>query len=244
MNRRLRNALIAGSLAIALALAFISALPEPAAAEEVAQRLISVTGEAELQVKPDMATMRFGVENTAADARTAQRDNSAVMSKVIEAIYAQGISKDDVQTANFNLYPIYEWQGERSEKQVLVGYRCSNTVVVNLKDLSKIGIVIDAATSAGANNVYGISFGLQNPNAYRPTLLAAAVNDAKAKADIMAKAAGYTITGVQRMSDGYTTVVGIQESIRSSAKVMMDASVPIETGSLTVRATVQIDYTF
>ncbi|MGE5579083.1 MAG: SIMPL domain-containing protein [Bacillota bacterium] len=243
MDRRLRNVFVAGSLVIVLALAFISALPEPASAEEVAQRLISVTGEAEVQVKPDMVTMNFGVENTASDAQTAQRQNSTAMNAVVEALYRQGISKDDVQTSSFRLSPVYEWQGERSEKQVLVGYRCSNTVVVRLKDLSKVGATIDAATSAGANNVYGISFGLQDPNAQRPTLLAAAVSDAKAKADIMARAAGYTITGVQRMSDGYTSVVEVQESLRS-AKVMMDSSVPIEAGTLTVKATVQIDYTF
>ncbi len=243
MNRRLRNALIVGSLVVALALAFVSVLPEPASAEEAPQRLISVTGEAEVQVKPDMVTMNFGVETTAADAQTAQRQNSQTMNAVIQALYGQGISKDDIQTSNFSIYPVYEWQGDRSEKQVLTGYCCNNTVVVKLKDLSKVGTAIDAATSAGATNVSGITFGLQNPNALRPTVLAAAVNDAKAKADIMAKAAGYTITGVHRMSDGYTSVVPVSDAYRS-AKVMLDSAVPIESGSLTVRATVQIDYTF
>ena len=243
VNRNLRNTLIAGSLVIALAIAFVSVLPEKASAEDVKQRLISVTGEAKLEVKPDMATLSFGTENTAADAQTAQRENSLKMSAVIDALYASGISKDDIQTSNFNLSPVYEWQGEKTQKQVLVGYRCSNTVTVRLKDIGKVGLVIDSATTDGATNVYGITFGLQNPDAYRPTILAAAVNDAKAKADIMASAAGYKVTGVQTMSDGYTSVVPVRESA-SYMKSIADTSVPIEAGSVTITATVRIDYTF
>ena len=243
MSKRLKNALIAGGLVIALAIAFVSTLPQSASAEEAEQRLISVTGEAELQVKPDVATLNFGMENTAADAQTAQRENSLKMNAIIDALHASGISKDDIQTSNFNLSPVYEWQGEKTQQQVLVGYRCNNTVTVRLKDLSKVGSVIDAATTAGATNVHGISFGLQNPDAYRPTILSAAVNDAKAKADIMAKAAGYSVTGVQKMSDGYTTVESVRESV-GYGKVMMDTSVPIEAGTVTIRASVRIDYTF
>lgn len=243
MNSKLRHALIAGGLVIALAIAFMAALPEPVRAEEAAKRLISVTGEAELQVKPDMVTLNFGVENTATDAQAAQRDNTQKMNAVIQSLYGNGIPKDDVQTSNFSLSPVYEWQGEDGRKQVLVGYRCNNTVVVRLKDLTKVGVVIDAATTAGATNIHGITFGLQNPNAYRPTILAAAVKDARAKADIMAGAAGYTVTGVQTMSDAYTSVSGVRE-VYQLAKGMADAAAPIEAGSLTVRATVRIDYTF
>jgi uncharacterized protein YggE len=163
VNRNLKNALIAGSLVVALAIALVSALPEKANAEEVKDRLISVTGEAKLEVKPDMATLNFGMENTAADAQTAQRENSLKMNAVIEALYRSGISKDDIQTSNFSLSPLYEWKGEKNEKQVLVGYRCNNTVTVRLKDISKVGAVIDSATTAGATNVSGITFGLQNP---------------------------------------------------------------------------------
>jgi len=243
VSNKLGNGLVVAGLVIALAIAFVSGRPNTAAAEEIDHRLISVSGEAQLQVKPDQAIINIGIENTAADAQTAQRENSLKMNAIITAIYSSGISKDDVQTSNFNLSPIYEWQGEKTQKQVLVGYRCNNTVTVKVKDLAKVGSVIDAATTAGATNVYGITFGLQNPDAYRPVLLASAVNDAKAKADIMAKAAGYTVTGVYKMYDGYTTVSDVRESVYAG-KAIMDVSVPIEIGSLTVNASVRIDYTF
>ncbi len=247
MNRQLWNALAACGLMIALAIVFVSVLPRSARAEDPQQRLISVTGEAKVEVRPDMATMTFGVETNAATAQEAQRENSLKMNAVIDALKASGISKDDIQTSNFNLSPVYEWKDDparKSQTQTLVGYRCSNSVIVKLKDISKVGTTIDAATTAGATNVYGISFGLQNPDAYRPTVLAAAVNDARAKADIMAKAAGYSVTGVQKMSNGYTSVQPIRAEAGSMVKGLADMAVPIEAGTVTISATVSIDYTF
>ena len=235
--------MIAGGLVIALAIAFVSALPQSVSAEEVEQRLISVTGESKIEVKPDMATINFGVEVTAADAQTAQRENSLKMNAMIDALTKSGITKEDIQTSNFSLSPVYEWNGERMEKQVLVGYRCNNTVTVRVKALGTIGTVIDEATTAGATNVYGLTFGLQNPNAYRNTLLTNAVNDAKAKADVMASAAGYKVTGVQTMSDAYTSVTPLRESA-DFVKGMGVAAVPVEAGLVTLNASVRISYTF
>lgn len=244
VNRKLRNSLIAGSLVVALAIAFVSALPQPAEAEEVEKRLISVTGEAKIEVKPDMATMSFGVEVTAADAQTAQRENSAKMTAVIEVLTKNGVQRDDIQTSNFSLSPVYEWLGERGEKQTLVGYRCNNTVTVEVKDLSKIGTLIDAGTAAGANNVYGLTFGLQSPAAHRNALLTSAVNDARAKADILAAAAGYKVSGVQTISDPSTSVSPIRYSMDMVRGMEEAAAVPIEGGMVTLSATIRIDYTF
>jgi hypothetical protein len=235
---------LAGGVLLALALAVGSALPKTALAEDPASpRLISVTGEALLQVKPDMAAITFGVQTQAATAQDAQKDNAGRMTAVINALVAKGIAKDDIQTSNFSLHPVYEWQGERDSKQVLVGYRCSNNVIVRLKDIANIGPVIDAATEAGANNIGGISFGLLDPKPQQDALLAEAVKNAREKAEIMAKAAGVNIISVYTISDGYSNVSPVVER-----SMMMDsakgASTPIEPGSLTIRASVQVQYSF
>lgn len=240
-----KNALVAGGLVVALVVAFALGNPKAVSAEETGQRLISVTGEARIEVKPDMATLNFGVENTAKTAQDAQRENALSMNAVIDALFGMGIAKEDIQTSNFGLYPVYEWEGDRpdtSKVQVLTGYRCNNTVTVRLKDIGTVGAAIDKAVTAGATNVGGISFGLQNPNAHQTAMLTSAVKDAESKAQIMARAAGVTITGVYRISDGYTSV----ESVRSAAgyKLAMDAAPSIEPGSVTVRATVRVDYSF
>jgi hypothetical protein len=191
-----------------------------------------------------MATLSFGVENTATSAQDAQQENSLKMNAVVDAILAMGIAREDVQTSNFGLYPVYDWQGGKPNgTQVLVGYRCNNTVTVKLKEISKVGPAIDGAVTAGATNIGGISFGLQNPDADREAMLTAAVKDAQSKAQIMAKAAGVAIIGVYRMSDGYSTVEPVVRSGVGYESFKVDAPT-IEPGSVTVKASVRIDFTF
>lgn len=238
-----RNVALTLGLLAAFALVFGSALPGKALAEEPSLRLISVTGEAEVQVKPDVAVMTFGVEITAGTAQDAQRQNAEKMSAVVNSLLANGIGSSDIQTSNFRLNPVYEWVDEKPVgKQVLVGYRCTNQVSVRVKNLAKIGQVLDAAIAAGANTVGGISFSLLNPENVKNEMLAEAVKNAKAKAEIMAGAAGVTITGINRIADGYASVQDVV-----AVKAMYDearGSTPIESGTVTVRASVRVDYTF
>lgn len=214
--------------------------PKVSAEESSSQRLISVSGEAEMKVSPDMATISFGVETQADTASAAQRQNASSMNKVISALLGKGIANKDMQTSDFHLSPVYEWQENRT-RQVLVGYRCNNSLVVIVNDISDIGALIDAATNAGANTVGGLSFGVKDPSVYQDEMLAEAVKDARNKADVMAQAAGVTITGVYRISDGYATV----QATRGSLKMMdMVESTSIEPGSVTIRASVRMDFSF
>jgi len=243
VNRTLRNTLIAGSLVVALAVALVSATPKPASAEDAVERLISITGEATVEVKPDVATLSFGVENTAAAAQDAQRENSLKMNAVIDALKASGISPDDIQTRSFTLVPVYEPESDKpGAKQALAGYRCNNTVVVKVRSLGMVGTIIDEAVSAGATNVGGITFGLQTPDEYKNDMLAAAVQNARVKAEIVARAAGVAITGIQRISDGWASVEVAAGGILYGRG--MDAAPSIQAGTVTVRASVRIDYTF
>lgn len=250
MNRTLRNTLIAGGLVVALAAALVSVTPKPVSAEDAVERLVSITGEATVEVKPDMATLSFGVENTATVAQDAQRENSLKMNAVIDALKASGISPDDIQTSAFSLVPVYEPAPAyrlESEKPgatpVLTGYRCNNTVVVKVRSLGTVGTIIDEAVTAGATNIGGITFGLQTPDQYKNDMLAAAVQNARVKAEIIARAAGVAITGIQRMSDGWASV----ETFAARAAYnneMMQTAPSIQAGTVTVRASVRIDYTF
>ncbi len=213
-------------------------------AEESGKRLISITGEAEIYVKPDIAAASFGVETNAATAQEAQKLNASAMNKVIAALQGKGISKEDIQTSNFSLYPVYETQSHADRpygKQVLTGYRCNNTVSVRIKDIGNIGSVIDSAISSGATNVNSISFGILDSKKYEDEVLAKAVGNAKHKAEVIAEAAGVSITGISKISDGYVSV----STVRGMAKVMDQAeSVPIEPGEVRIVSTVRIDFTF
>lgn len=242
MTKRTLGVVLVLGLTLALALSGGGASTR-VHAEESQQRLISVTGEASMQVKPDMATISFGVETNAPTAAEAQQTNSRAMDAVIQALLGIGIAREDIQTSNFSLYPVYEWRGEKpEEKQVLVGYRCNNTVVAKIRDIARIGDAIDRAVAAGATNIGGISFGLQNPEPLKNELLAQAVTNARSKAETMAKAAGVVVTGVYRISDGWATV---DEAYGSAPLRSIEGmTTPIEGGTLSVRATVRIDFTF
>lgn len=219
-------------------------VPSTAHAEESQMRLISVTGEATTQVRPDMATISFGVETNASTAVEAQQANSRIMNQVVEALAGAGIAREDIQTSGYSLFPIYEWRDEKPvATQVLTGYRCNNTVVVKIRNLERIGQIIDRAASAGATNIGGIAFGLQNPDPIKNEVLAKAVSDARAKAEIMAKAAGVVITGVYRISDGWAAVDAGSGTMYLRAGAA-EAATPVEPGTIKVRASVRMDFTF
>ncbi len=214
-----------------------------ARAEESEKRLISVTGQAEMYVKPDVATASFGVETNASTAQEAQKLNSSAMNRVISVLKGKGIAEADIQTSNFSLYPIYEQQSDRPyvQQMTVTGYRCSNTVTVRIKNISNVGSIIDAAIGAGATNVNSVSFGVLDSKKYEDEMLAKAVENARHKADIMAKAAGVNITGIFKMSDGWVSV-----STARSMKMMADyaEAAPIEPGEVSIIGTVRIDFTF
>ncbi|MGI6642621.1 MAG: SIMPL domain-containing protein [Bacillota bacterium] len=243
---RVGTVLLAGGVLLVLAFSLVSTVPKPVVAQDAALRLITVTGEAQTQVKPDSAIAQFGVENMAQTAQEAQRYNAQKMTEVVNALVASGVAKDDIQTSNFSLYPQYEWQErETGSKQVLVGFRCNNTVSVKVRNISKLGDIIDAAANAGANSIGGISFGLEDSEAVKNRMLAEAVKNARAKANVMAEAAGVTIIGVHSMSDGqYWVRDQVQaESIRGVYD-MAKVSTPIEPGNLTISASVRMEFKF
>ncbi len=236
------------ALSILLVVGFVFALGANAPtvyAEQSQQRLISVTGQAEIYVKPDVANASFGVETNASTAQEAQKLNSLAMNKVIADLQGKGIAKEDIQTSNFSLYPVYETQSQADRlygKQVLTGYRCNNTVNVRIRDISSVGNIIDVAINAGATNVNNISFGVLDSSKFEDEILAKAVKNARHKAEIMARAAGVNITGVFRISDGYVSV----SSTREMAKMdyAQDSVTPIEPGEVRIMSTVRMDFTF
>lgn len=234
------------ALLVAAVAVFLSSDDRVASAQETAGRVISVTGQAEMYVKPDVATISFGVETNGTTAQEAQQLNAEAMNKVLAALQASGIAKQDIQTSNFSLYPVYETQPTSDRiygKQVLTGYRCNNTVTAKIKDIGKVGAVIDAAVNAGATNVNSITFGVLDSKRYEDEMLAQAVANARHKAEIMAKAAGVTITGISKISDGYVSVSSRRGAVPEVYDLAVKAS-PIEPGEVMIRATVQIDFTF
>lgn len=202
-------------------------------------RQISVSATGEIEVVPDMATISLGVVTEARLAADALAQNSKRAAVVIETLKAAGIDAADIQTSRLDLSPKWNRTSNTTEPRI-VGYAAQNQVTVRLRDLSVLGAVLDRVTGDGANQFRGLQFGLQDSSAVEDQALAAAVVTARAKAEVMANAAGVALGPVISMS--YGQVRGpVMPAMRADLAVMSEA-VPVAEGSLTVSASVGMTF--
>ena len=169
------------------------------------ERTISVTGTATSSVLPDLVTIQFGVDTEAKTAQDSISTNSQMMNSVVSAVENTGISKDEISTSGFSIYPIYNDTVEEKtgiHHTVLAGYRTSNTLYVKTTKLSSAGDVIDAAVGAGANRVDNVSFSLspEKQQSIQDDLLSKAVLNAKSRAEKALDPLSQKIIGVKMVS--------------------------------------------
>jgi uncharacterized protein YggE len=219
-------------------------MPAPAPrADASAVPTLTVTGHGEVNAKPDKATVGLAVEGQADTATAAQQTVNAAMQKVLAALQKVGIPERSIQTSGLNLSPIYASQkpGQESEPPRTVGYRASNTLQVEATDLQLVGQIIDAATTAGANRVEGISFGLDNDLNYRTDALRAAAAEAKAKAATLADALGLKLVSVRSVSQVAMNSPRPLYAYASLGRAAM-AATPVEPGQIKIEASVTVEY--
>jgi uncharacterized protein YggE len=186
---------------------------------------------------PDQAILLLAVQTQATSATKASSDNAAAMSSVMDALVSAGISKSAIQTVSYSLTPVYENKQDQTAPRVL-GYLARNAIQVTITDFSIVGKVLDAAISAGVNEVQGVMFTL-SPSAFSAIERQAsqlAIKDADANAKAIASSLGVTLLGPISVSPAYTYQPIIERLGASSAQT------PIQPGSLQVTANVQITY--
>ncbi|MEZ5502064.1 MAG: SIMPL domain-containing protein [Halioglobus sp.] len=176
-----------------------------AAADGVPPPRIMVTGEGSADIAPDMAVLVLGVTRDAATAREAMTANSAAMRKVLDAMKGLGIAGADLQTAEFNIQPRYSYpvrQGTGAgEPPQLVGYTVRNSLTVRVRDISRVGEILDTSVTLGVNEGGSIQFTNDDPSAAITQARVKAVADALAKARTLAEAAGVKVGGVLEISE-------------------------------------------
>lgn len=226
-------------LFFAFVFAFCSATVFAAAAQEDTRPVLSVNGTGEGTATPDMATITIGVTTSSSDAAEAQRENAVKSAKVHEAIRALGIDDKDIQTQNYSFQPDYRNDGSR--QNVITGYTVDNSIVVVVRDIKQVGNIIDTSLANGANEVNSLDFSTKNTEDVRKAALLNAVRDAHDKAEIIAKALGKRIVDIKSVSESTGTIATRQWN---APMLMMakDAATSIEPGSLSLSASVHIDY--
>jgi uncharacterized protein YggE len=205
------------------------------------QRMINVTGNAQVVLSPDIAYISIGVHSEAETAKEAVASNNSQSQAVIDAIKGQGVDAKDVQTTNFSVYQQTKF-GPNGENQGII-FMADNTVYVTMRDLTKIGDILDSSIAAGANSIYGITFDVQNKDAALATGRDQAMTDAKAQAEELIKAAGATLGDVQSINYYSSSPSPIYyDSKAVPAGVGGGGSVPISTGQLTLTVSVSVTY--
>lgn len=208
--------------------------------QETPRPTLSVDGQGTGTAAPDMATVTIGVTTQGEDAAKAQNDNAWVSNQIQDAVRGLGIEEKDIQTRNYSFYPNYST--DKDHRNEVTGYTVNNSVIVVVRDIKLTGKVIDAALSNGANEINSLDFSASDTKAVRKVALLNAIQDARDKADIIAKGLGKRIVGIQNVSES----TGYIETRRFGGNMLMavakDAATPIAPGSLSLAANVHIDF--
>lgn len=150
---------------------------------------INVSGEGTATVVPDLAEVTAGVSTEGKTAREAAEANARAMSAVVAAARQAGIAEADIRTARYSIFPVHGTR-RREDAPQIVGYRAANQVHLKLRNIEKVGEILDVLIAAGANNVANVAFSASNPAQALDEARAAAFADAKRKAELYARAAG------------------------------------------------------
>jgi uncharacterized protein len=203
-------------------------------------RMINVTGNAQVLLAPDIAYISIGVHSEAESAKAAVATNNSQTQAVIDAIKSQGVEAKDIQTTNFSVYQ-QQKTGPNGE-DLGTFFMTDNTVYVTMHDISKIGDILDAAISAGANTIYGITFDVQEKETALASGRDEAMADAKAQAEELAKAAGATLGAVQSISYYSSAPAPIYYDTKAAGIGGGGGGVPISSGQLTLTVSVSVSY--
>lgn len=221
----------------------------PQSAAESAARVITVVGRGEVKARPDLATTTIGVEVLAPSVDAAMTQAKAQMQSVVDALKKLGIADKDIQTSNFSVNfersqsdtPAAANTAPAAAGQPAGFYRVSNMVQVNIRDLSQIAAVLDAAIKAGANNVWGIDFRLEDTSKLEEEARAKAVDDARSRAQDLARLNGVTLGNVVSVSEVVTG--GAVPMFAAGAKGFGGGGgTPVEPGELSFDTQIQIAY--
>ena len=221
---------------------FIALVMLLTAAAAQAESKISVSGTGEIRVSADTAVISLGVNARDKDVLKAQQKVNESIAAIRAALTEQGVSEENINTEFINIYVTYDYRDDQEEVEA---YNASSTLAIKVTEMDKVGALIDAAFSAGANTLNGISFSASDTSEAKAEALREAVADAKNKADVLAEAPGLKITGIESLSEdgvfSYENNVGNVYAKMAVAEAA-DAGTVVQAAKLIVSASVSITY--
>jgi uncharacterized protein YggE len=230
-----------------LSLAFAAAISTSAFAQTMPPRepapvdTVSVTGSARVTTTPDRFSFNVSVQTISPTVEEAVNENNAKVAAVIAALKNAGAKPEEIQTSNFSIYPQQDYsQQQQGRLPRLLGYQVSNSITVTKKEIASAGKLLQAAIGAGVNQSSGLSFSVADPARGRDEGLRAAFADARAKASLLAQAAGRTLGPAIAITEGGAPTPQPRPMMGRVMAAQVASEVPVESGSEELGFTVSV----
>lgn len=200
--------------------------------------LLNVSSNAEATRIPDVARISAGVVTQASDSNSALRANAQQMDKVMAAIKKSGIAERDVQTSGVNLNPQYKYEDNKAPQ--IIGYQASNTVNIKVRDISKLGQVLDGLAAQGANQINGPMFSIDQPEPVYDQARMDALKKAQVRADTYAKALGLRVVRIVSIDESNNGGFQPMAVLSAAPRAAKEFNSPISPGETTLSVTLNV----
>ena len=214
-------------------------MPASRQAKDQGTGTIVVAGVGRVAVQPDVADLRLGLAVARPTVGAARSEAAATMGSILAAVSGAGVERRDIRTTLLSVQPRYDYRDNQSP--VLTGYELANVVEVTVRDLARVGDVVDATLQAGATSLDSLSFRLADPEPAEREARLLAMAAARAGADVLAEAAGLELVGVSDIVEGDVSPPPMPR-MKAERMMLYDAATPVEAGSMEVVVGVTVTY--
>lgn len=235
----LRSALFLATLGMASPVAAQTLQPSAGPVIPAEGAVLDVVAEGKATRVPDLATIRAGVVTQAATAAAALSDNAARMSRVVSALRKAGVAPRDIQTATIQLQPQYRYAD--NQPPAITGYQATNNVSVRFRDVARSGAILDALVAQGANQIEGPNLSVEAADTALNEARVDAIRQARARADLYAKAAGLRVDRVLTIAESGNASPPPMPMVRAMRAEAAD-STPIMAGEQDLTVTVSVRF--
>ncbi|MWD27415.1 DUF541 domain-containing protein [Aquicoccus sp. SCR17] len=204
-----------------------------------AMRHITVTGHGEVETVPDMGVLQLGVTEQSAEPQAAMDAASDVAARILERLTGEGIAERDVQTSQISLNPVWSDRPNEYGERAITGYEATQTVTVRVRELDRLGEVMSAVVADGANRLNGLQLTLQDPDPVTDEARRRAVEDARARAELYAEAAGVKLGEIRAISEPGNGG-GYPRPMMEAAFARAGDSAPVAPGEITISADIDM----
>tara|TARA_R110000868_G_scaffold143075_8_gene360776 strand:- start:860 stop:1543 length:684 start_codon:yes stop_codon:yes gene_type:complete len=202
---------------------------------------IIVSGTGEVKTTPDIASISFAINTLDASATTAQKENAKITNQVISSLKSSNVAAKDIQTAGFNVGAEYEY---KSNRRTLKGHRVTHSFNVTIRKTSALGNIIDELTKKAGESISinNISFGVSDDEPLKMRSLELSVDNARKKAEVLAKASGVKLGAVESIVEQSSAIVVPMRGMEMMKSAAADSSTHIESGEVGVNSSVRVHF--